>query len=326
MGFPYVDGKARQPPAAPLELPVPQRRQQSDPAGYLMDDRLVDAVNVALVLSQPLLLTGEPGTGKTELANRLAWELGFGEPLVFNTKSASTARDLFYTFDTMGRFHAAQTGEGSAKNLDYISYSALGAAILLSRRKDDVAGLLPADFAHDGPRRTVVLVDEIDKAPRDFPNDLLHEVMALSFRIPELRNAEVAADLALRPVLVLTSNSERNLPDAFLRRCVFYNIPFPDEARLAAIIVSRLPEFRDGARPLLDSSIDLFMEVRRRLRRPPSTAELINFIQVLRQNGAAPDKPVMLSPQAVRKSASTLAKTREDVDELERLLGDKSAS
>jgi MoxR-like ATPase len=323
MGFPYIDGRTTQPPAAPLELPVPQRHKQSDPAGYLMDERLVDAVNVALVLSQPLLLTGEPGTGKTELAHRLAWELGYGAPLVFNTKSTSTARDLFYTFDTMGRFHAAQTREGSADNLDYLTYNALGAAILLSRPKEDVAKVLPGDFPHDGPRRAVVLIDEIDKAPRDFPNDLLHEVVALSFRIPELRNVELTADLALRPVLVLTSNSEKNLPDAFLRRCVFYNIPFPDPGRLVAIVASRLPTFRDGARPLLDSAIELFLDVRKNLRRPPSTAELINWLQALREYGAVPEKPVAASPEALRKSASTLAKTREDVDELERHFAQK---
>src|SRR5262245_51532160 len=107
MGFPYITGQPRQPPQTPVELPPTQRHRQLDPAGYLIEPKLVDAINVALILGQPLLLTGEPGTGKTQLAFRVSWELGFGRPLVFNTKSTSTARDLFYTFDTMGRFHAA---------------------------------------------------------------------------------------------------------------------------------------------------------------------------------------------------------------------------
>ncbi|MEO8628660.1 MAG: MoxR family ATPase [Betaproteobacteria bacterium] len=317
MRFPFVDGTAKNPPSAPLELPVPERQKQTDPAGYLMESRLVDAINVALVLSQPLLLTGEPGTGKTQLAHRLAWELGYGAPLVFNTKSTSTARDLFYTFDTMGRFHAAQTREGSSTNLDYMSYNALGLAILLSRLRADILSVLPPGFVHVGPRRAVVLIDEIDKAPRDFPNDLLHEVDAMAFRIPQLGNVEVQADRALRPVLVLTSNSEKNLPDAFLRRCVFFNIPFPGRARLTEIVQARLSAFRDGTSALLDSGLDFFLKVREQnLRKPPSTAELINWLQVMVEHGAPANQPLKSSRAAMGKCLSTLAKNKEDVDEL----------
>jgi len=317
MDFPFIDGRTRQAPAGPLQLPVPDRGQQTDPSGYLVDPQLVDAINVALLLSQPLLLTGEPGTGKTQLAHRLAWELGYGEAIVFNTKSNSSARDLFYTFDTMGRFHAAQTREGSAANIDYLHYNALGLAILQSNPREVVAAALPADMLHTGPRRSVVLIDEIDKAPRDFPNDLLHEVDAMAFRIPEIGNLELRAERSMRPVLVLTSNSERNLPDAFLRRCVFYNIPFPDRARLADIIQTRLPALKDGASPLLDSALDFFLELRQMgLRKPPSTAELINWLHSLVRSGAAPDKPLKAAGEALLKSASTLAKTQDDAAEL----------
>lgn len=319
MRFPYINGKAKEPPALPLELPVPERQKQADPAGYLLDSKLVDAVNVALVLSQPLLLTGEPGTGKTQLAHRLAWELGYGEPLVFNTKSTSTARDLFYTFDAMGRFHAAHTQEGTAANIDYIAYNALGLAILRSNARDSIEHVLPQGFWHDGPRRSVVLIDEIDKAPRDFPNDLLHEVDAMSFRIPELANVEVGADSAMRPILVLTSNSEKNLPDAFLRRCIFFNIPFPGRERLAEIVQARLPAFKDGARALLDTGIDFFLDLRKQnLRKPPSTAELINWLQIMVERGAAPDRPIKDkdSREAIERGLSALAKTREDADDL----------
>jgi MoxR-like ATPase len=139
----------------------------------------------------------------------------------------------------------------------------------------------------------------------------------MSFRIPELDNIEVRADRDRRPVLVLSSNSEKNLPDAFLRRCIYYNIPFPDKARLAEIIQARLGGFKDGVSPLLDSALDLFLEIRRQnLRKLPSTAELLNWLQTLVQRGAALDRPVRASAEPLRGSLSTLAKTREDADEL----------
>jgi MoxR-like ATPase len=321
MSFPYFrGGPVAAPPEAPIELEVPDRSRQQDPAGYLADDDLADAVNVALVLGQPLLLTGEPGTGKTQLAHRLAWQLGYGRALVFNTKSTSVARDLFYTFDTLGRFHAAQTGEGSTDNLDYLTYNALGVAILCSHPIERVEQFLRRGSTHAGPTRSVVLIDEIDKAPRDFPNDLLHEIEQSSFRIPELANAEVVAAPEHRPIVVLTSNSEKNLPDAFLRRCVFFNIPFPDAPRLADIVRSRLGVFADRS-PLLDTAIELFVELRgQNLRKPPSTAELINWLQALVRWGAEPARPVLDAREALRRSTSTLAKTQEDLAELDRFL------
>jgi MoxR-like ATPase len=319
MPFPYIDASARQQPPAPIEIPAPKHSRQLDPAGYLLDPRATDAINVALLLSRPLLLTGEPGTGKTQLAYRLAWQLRYGEPLVFNTKSTSVARDLFYTFDAIGRFHAAHAGEGSAANVDYLSYAALGVAVLQSRPHEEVEHLLPHGFEHHGPKRSVVLIDEIDKAPRDFPNDLLREVEEMAFRIPELRNTEVSAASALRPVLVLTSNSERNLPDAFLRRCIFYNIPFPTRDRLTEIVRTRLPELADGTRPLLDSALDFFVELREAgLHKAPSTAELLNFLQAIVQFGAQPSKPLRSWADALRRSASTLAKTQDDAAEVAR--------
>lgn len=317
MPFPYIDDRSDNAPSEPLDLPVPERAAQFDPAGYLVEPRLADAINVALLLGQPLLLTGEAGTGKTQLAHWLAWKLHYGDAQVFNTKSSSTARDLFYTFDTMRRFHAAHTGEGSAENTDYITYNALGLAILNSQTRAAVAAVLPPDFPHTGPKRSVVLVDEIDKAPRDFPNDLLVEVDAMAFRVAEVRNTEIRAGAKTRPVLVLTSNSERNLPDPFLRRCVFYNIPFPDTARLKQIVHARLPSLRDGASPMLDSALDFFLGLRDAgLRKRPSTAELLNWIQAMVRHGAVPSKPLKESGEPLRRSLSTLAKTQDDASEL----------
>jgi MoxR-like ATPase len=344
MNFPFIDGSAKQSPGKPMELPIPDHARERDPAAYIADESLIDAVNVALLLGQPLLLTGEPGTGKTELAYRLAWELGLGKPLAFNTKSTSTARDLFYTFDAMGRFQVAHTGNGSDNNLDYIVYNAIGLAILRSREEVSVSKLLPPCFEHGGRRQSVVLVDEIDKAPRDFPNDLLHEVESLSFRIPELGNIEVQADAALRPILVLTSNSEKNLPDAFLRRCVFYNIPFPKTGRLIEIVRARTAAFKSDsipptgpagstraeeptktASPLLKTAVALFEEIRSSgLRKPPSTAELLNWVQALIAKGAVVTRPIeALGEKALMSTSCVLAKTRDDAEALERFLKKK---
>ncbi len=290
------------------ELPTPLAERFTKPEDYLPDDGLKDAVNVALHLGQPLLLTGQPGTGKTQLAYSLAHELrlGDGKPLKFETKSTSVARDLFYTYDTLGRFHAAQGGGGSINALDYIHWSALGKAILYANEPQKVAHLLDPK-KHPGRRRSLVLIDEIDKAPRDFPNDLLNEVEHMYFRIPELGNEEVRADSDLRPVLVMTSNSEKNLSEAFLRRCVFYCIPFPKE-RLEQIIRRRLGTALADER-LLASAFVLFKRLRDPslgLLKAPSTAELLAWVQDLAEGPARDDD------RLVERALCILIKTEDD--------------
>lgn len=330
--FPFFTGKAVASPPRTPRLPMPARARRSDPAAYVVDEAVAHAVNVALLLGQPLLVTGEPGTGKTQLAARLAWELGLDEPLVFNTKSDSVARDLFYRFDSLRRFHAAQTREGSQQNIDYVDYQALGLAILWSRTPDEVAHLLPSGMAHPGQRRSVVLVDEIDKAPRDFTNDLLDEFDRMAFRAPELQlggsagvgaaagfKGDIAAADDFRPVLVLTSNLERNLPDAFLRRCVFCHIPPPDAARLRQIVEARLPGLAPGR--MLDSALELFAEIRKLgLNKPPATAELLDWLASLRAWGARVDADLKTAPEALRRSGSSLAKNADDSAELSRFV------
>jgi MoxR-like ATPase len=304
--------------SAPVVLPLIQAPNLIDPASYQPDEALIDAVNVALVLGLPLLVTGDPGTGKTHLAYSVAWELGLESPLVFETKSTSMARDLFYAYDTVGRFHAAQTG-GPAQPERFISFNALGLAIM--RAAGDPALLHgPHASTLGAPRRSVVLIDEIDKAPRDFPNDILNEIESMYFRIPELANLTVSAPAHMRPIVVLTSNSEKGLPDAFLRRCAFFHIPFPSEAKLESIVLARLSTAgvrRDG---LLADALAFFLLLRRpetELRKQPGTAELINWIHALVQFGA--DPAVRLREQA-DYGARTLSALAKLVDDQERAL------
>lgn len=317
MKFPFYTGNPiNRPTDGPAQLPVSRREGLEDPRGYLADPGLVDAANVALLLGQPLLLTGEPGSGKTQFASSLAYELGFEPPLKFETKSASISRDLFYSFDTVGRFHAAQTGAGSTDPLDYISYHAFGIAILRASRREDVARWLPKGMDIGEPRRSVVLIDEIDKAPRDFPNDLLNEVEGMYFRVPELGpEAVIRADPALRPLLVITSNSEKHLPDAFLRRCVYYDIPFPKSQDLCKIIAARVGRAVEEDGAFLNDVISFFEKLRRDdsgLNKKPATAELLGWILALQEAGQGAANPLREKPETVRATLSVLVKTAQD--------------
>lgn len=216
---------------------------------YDVSKDLTAAIDVALGLGRPLLVTGEPGSGKTTLGYAIARRLGIARAYLFVTKSTSEARDLFYRYDALGRFRDAQAGEKSDA-ADYLAYQALGAAILDAHHPDQIAhlsvgrshGWLPPGK----PCRSLVVIDEIDKASRDFANDILVEIEKLQFDVPELTTTGAAGrqvprspqfpDPALRPVVVVTSNAERPLPDAFLRRCVYVEAVFPDDERLLAIL------------------------------------------------------------------------------------------
>jgi MoxR-like ATPase len=310
MSYPFYPNPTAHRSDGTAELSAFSRQRLRDAAGYLPDKGLVDAVNVALLLGQPLLLTGEAGTGKTELAYHLAHVLKLGEPLKFETKSTSTARDLLYTYDAVGHFRAGQTG-GSKDALGYLRWNALGEAILHSRETVEDKWLAPG-FKHAGAKRKVVLVDEIDKAPRDFPNDLLNEVEHLYFRVPELDNDLIEADPANRPILVLTSNSEKHLPDAFLRRCIYYHIPFP-EKRLTEIVLKRVSGYSDGQSPLLGEALKLFLHLRKQLtEKKPATAELLGWLTALHQMGADETQPLRAQAELLKQSLSTLVKGEND--------------
>jgi MoxR-like ATPase len=300
-----------------IRRPIPD-----DAGGYVADAGLIAAANVALRLGQPLLLTGEAGSGKTRFAASLAAELGLGDELRFFTKSTSTAADLFYTFDTLRRFHDAQL-EQKGKELDYVTYGALGKAILLSLdpSAEKVRKWIRPGDAHDRPRRSVVLIDEVDKAPRDFPNDVLNELERLEFQIRELDSGPIKAEPKFAPIVVLTSNSERALPDPFLRRCVYYNIPFPKTAELKRIAETRLRDQIESRVDLLTDALELFNMIRERvprLRKPPGTGELLGWLSTLNAFAVSEglDNPLRGTRAQVERacgaSFGALLKTAED--------------
>lgn len=314
MTFPYYTGKTR---PANKEKTLPVHKYEIDQGDkYIPDDDLVKVVNVSLLLGQPLLVTGEPGIGKTQLAYSVGREMGY-KVLRFDTKSTSSAEDLFYTYDSLGRYHDARL-KITKSNADYITYNALGYAILRSREYADVEKLLP--FAHkkwEAQRRSIVLIDEIDKASRDFSNDLLNELEKLFFRIPELGSGleDIRAANEYAPVVIITSNSEKLLPEAFLRRCIYYNLPFPDK-KLNEILAAHFPDARlDTA---FASFVTEFFESIRGIRegviKKPSLSEYINWLTYLQSRKIDTVPKLLQSKDEVYASLSTMLKTKNDLE------------
>jgi MoxR-like ATPase len=312
----YYTGRGVREPKTADALPTVDPRALREPKDYRATPQLAAAVDVALTLGMPLLLTGEPGSGKSGLAESLAWELGLGEVLRFPVKSETESRDLFYRFDTVGRFHAAQTRDSRPEDSDparFIAFEALGRAIMLALPVAivDQLGLPEHALSHPGtPRRSVVLIDEIDKAPRDVPNDILVEIERMQFTIPELSAAGRPVvrvglgdeDNRYRPIVVFTSNSEKALPDPFLRRCVYHHLEFPpfdadlrargldlDEERVTVdtIVRARLGERylgREGIAGQVADALAFFASLRREglgLERRPTLAELLDWLDHL---------------------------------------------
>jgi len=252
---------------------------------YIASEELKHAVNVAVALGRPLLVRGEPGTGKTLLAENLARALEM--PLVrWHVKSTTKARDGLYIYDTVARLYDSRFGGDVNDIAKYIKLGPLGEAL-------------------SAPSRVVLLIDEIDKADIEFPNDLLHELDAMRFRIDET-GREVAAKE--RPVVVITSNNEKELPDAFLRRCVFHYIQFPDRELMAEIVKVHHPDITDR---VLDNALEMFFSLRStpKLRKKPSTSELIDWILALKKAGVDLSKVGHGIP-----FLGTLLKTEADVE------------
>lgn len=282
------------------------------PAGYEANDDLVHAVNTALILRKPLLVTGRPGTGKTELAERIAYEFDLGPVLRYEAQSLSEANDLFYRFDHIGQLIVARLVESQGARPDeadvrkFIQWGPLGKAIL--RSNPELAATLRAEEHRSGaiagggkggpraPKRSVVLIDEIDKASRDFPNDLLNGIERMEFQLREANSCIVKGagrDSAHHPIVVVTSNSERDLPHPFMRRCVFAHIESPGRSQLAAIVRNRVfgarsgPSDGDGLPPLYSALLDGFIDLREsgELRYQIGTSELIDVGIALRRSG-----------------------------------------
>lgn len=236
-------------------------------AGYIASEALLDGVNCAIALERPLLLKGEPGTGKTLLARHIAEDLGL--PMEqWHIKSTSKAAEGLYVYDTVQRLNDSRFGGGEVSDIRrYIKLGPLGRC-----------------FA--SPKRHILLIDEVDKADLEFPNDLLRELDEMRFTISETGDEVVAKE---RPVVVITSNNEKELPDAFLRRCVFHFIDFPDVPLMREIVAVHHPHL-DAK--LLDQVLVKFYWLREQtgLRKKPSTSELIDWISALTRAGISPQQ------------------------------------
>ena len=242
---------------------------------YVASEELMRAVNIAMVLQKPLLIKGEPGTGKTVLAAAIAKSLG-KELIIWNIKSTTKAQDGLYVYDVVQRLYDSQFGGEGVDDIEkYVKLGKLGEA-----------------FTADD--QVILLIDEIDKADLEFPNDLLWELDRMEFHIPETGRTVTAKH---RPIVIITSNAEKELPDAFLRRCVFHYIEFPDRELMAEIVNVH---FQDLDQHLLDQ-----------IKKKPSTSEIIDWIQALIHGGYDPDRVVAEVPYL-----GVLLKKNEDIDAL----------
>ena len=263
---------------------------------YVASEDLALAVNAAVTLERPLLVKGEPGTGKTELARQVAQALGL--PLIeWHVKSTTKAQQGLYEYDAVSRLRDSQLGDARVNDVrNYI-------------RK----GKLWQAFEAEG--RVVLLIDEIDKADIEFPNDLLQELDRMEFHVYETGEMVTARH---RPVVIITSNNEKELPDAFLRRCFFHYIRFPDPDTLAAIVRVHFPAIKDR---LLTAALTQFYELRDvpGLKKKPSTSEVLDWLRLLLAEDLAPEDLRKDVKTALPRLHGALLKNEQDVQLFERL-------
>lgn len=257
---------------------------------YVASEELMRAVNIAMVLQKPLLIKGEPGTGKTMLAEAIAATLK-KKLIIWNIKSTTKAQDGLYVYDVVQRLYDSQFGGKEVNHIEkYVKLGKLGEALT-------------------DQEQVILLIDEIDKADLEFPNDLLWELDRMEFYIPETGRTVKANH---RPVVIITSNAEKELPDAFLRRCVFHYIEFPDKELMAQIVRVHFPLINEK---LLDQVIEAFYKIRKlpQIKKKPSTSEIIDWIQALIHEGVDPDRIISEIPYL-----GVVLKKNEDMDALRR--------
>jgi MoxR-like ATPase len=274
---------------------------------FIPGTRLETAINTAIAVGTPLLITGEPGTGKTQTAYYAAYKLGIEPVIHFQVKSDSTAKDLLYHFDTVRYFHDAHLPKPDAviNKKYYVEKRALWEAM-------------------ESKKSRVVLIDEIDKAPRDFPNDLLLELDKMEFTITETGETITICDKKQYPLIFITSNSEHRLPEPFLRRCVYHHIHHFDEKRLKKVLEKRKDEFAKLSDGFIELAVQRFLDLRsQEFRKKPATGEFLLWLRVLilamgtnseqmlekKLQGNLVDLPYL----------GTLLKDRQDLEDLEKI-------
>lgn len=263
---------------------------------YVATEDLTVAVNAAVLLERPLLIKGEPGTGKTELAKQVASALGL-ELIEWNVKSTTKAQQGLYEYDAVSRLRDSQLGDERVRDVgNYI-------------RKGKLWTAFEAD------QKVVLLIDEIDKADIEFPNDLLQELDKMAFHVYETGETVAAKN---RPVVIITSNNEKELPDAFLRRCFFHYISFPDQDTMRQIVKVHYPDIKEQ---LLTTALTQFYEIREQqgLKKKPSTSEVLDWLKLLLAEDLSPDDLKRDAGNLLPKLHGALLKNEQDVQLFERL-------
>lgn len=263
---------------------------------YIVSTELALAVNAAVTLEKPLLIKGEPGTGKTKLAEELAASLDT-DLLRWHIKSTTKAQQGLYEYDAVSRLRDSQLG---------------------SERVHDIANYIkPGKLwqAFSAEKRPVLLIDEIDKADIEFPNDLLHELDQMEFHVYETGEQISARH---RPIVIITSNNEKELPDAFLRRCFFHYIRFPDSETLQQIVAVHFPNIQQR---LLSTALDVFFDLRDvpHLKKKPSTSELLDWLKLLLAEDIGPEQLQANQGQGLMPMFGALLKNEQDVELVEKL-------